>query len=69
MLLFSTHVEGGRPAHGDGLRLSGIDTIQQQKMAEATRQSYAGRLRGPENALARLGRGEYGECQEDRESR
>jgi DnaK suppressor protein len=43
-------------------RVSRIDAIQQQKMAAATRQSYARQLRELEAALDRLDRGAYGEC-------
>lgn len=45
-------------------RLSRIDAIQQQKMAEATRNRYAARLKKIEAALERVENGEYGDCEE-----
>ena len=43
-------------------RLSRIDAIQQQKMAEATRASYAHRLEALDAAISRFERGVYGQC-------
>jgi DnaK suppressor protein len=45
-------------------RLSRIDAIQQQKMAEARRTGYAKGLEALEAAIARFERGTYGECLE-----
>lgn len=45
-------------------RVSRVDAIQQQKMAEATRAAYARQLRELDAAVDRLRRGAYGECAE-----
>lgn len=45
-------------------RLTRIDAIQQQKMAEASRRSLEGRMRQIEAALSAWERGTYGECRE-----
>ena len=43
-------------------RLSRMDAIQQQKMAEASREGLALRARQVRAALARFAEGSYGEC-------
>jgi DnaK suppressor protein len=45
-------------------RLSRMDAIQQQKMAEAAREGYERQHHKIEAALRRLAQGEYGECVE-----
>ena len=58
--------EATRPVELDAPigRVSRMDAIQQQKMAEANRQSAELRLKQVEAALLRFGREEYGLCLE-----
>lgn len=43
-------------------RLSRMDAMQQQSMAQANRQAARARLGLVESALGRMGRGDYGRC-------
>ncbi len=58
--------EGTRPVDLDQPigRISRMDAIQQQKMAESNRRGYKLRLRQVGAALTALAAGEYGACQE-----
>ena len=62
--LLDTTAEGVRPVDLDQPigRLSRIDAIQQQKLAQANRRRTEIRLRQVMAALAAMAEGDYGEC-------
>ena len=68
--LLAISVEDAKPVELDlpiG-RLSRMDAMQQQKMAQATRRAAQQRLKQVEAALRRCDRDEYGDCLECGES-